>query len=57
MALVRKPLAKYGAKIPVAPNTGAKQAKPGDASPPEEHPAKAKPAAGKGGDRKRRPGA
>ena len=56
MALVRKPLAKYGAKIPVAPNTGAKRAKPSDAGSPAEPPAKAKPVAGKGADKKRRPG-
>jgi hypothetical protein len=28
MPLVRKTQAKYGAKIPVGPNTGAKQAQP-----------------------------
>ena len=28
MTLARKPNAKYGAKIPVAPSTGAKQARP-----------------------------
>ena len=53
MSLVRKTLAKYGAKIPSAPSTGAKQAQPGKQEASVEPLAKAEPKAKKSGDKKR----
>jgi hypothetical protein len=53
MSLVRKTLAKYGAKIPAAPSTGAKQAQPAKQAAPVDPAAKAEPKARKSGDKKR----
>ena len=53
MSLPRKTLAKYGAKIPAAPSTRAKQAQPGKQGAPAEPLATAKRAAKKSGDKKR----
>jgi hypothetical protein len=53
MTLARKTNAKYGAKIPAAPSTGAKQAQPakqGEAAAPS---AKVQQAPRKGGDKRR----
>ena len=52
MSLVRKTLAKYGAKIPAARSTGAKQAEQGKQDTPVAPSAKAQPQARKSGDKK-----
>jgi hypothetical protein len=53
MSLARKTLAKYGAKIPAARNTGAKQAPQDKQDTSVAPPAKAEPQAKKSGDKKR----
>ena len=53
MSLMRKTLAKYGAKIPPARSTGAKQAQQGKQGASADAPAKAEPKAKKTGDKKR----
>jgi hypothetical protein len=54
MSLVRKTLAKYGAKIPAARSTGAKQAQQGKQGASSADPlAKAEREAKKSGDKKR----
>ncbi|GEM_PF-4587949 len=53
MSLARKTLAKYGAKIPTAPSTGAKQAQPAKQGASVDPSAKAEPKARKSGDKKR----
>lgn len=52
MSLARNTHAKYGAKIPTARSTGAKQVKPPEQAAPTEVPAKPAPKAAKG-DKKR----
>lgn len=53
MALARKTNAKYGAKIPVAPSTGAKQSKPAKQGESTTPLAKVEQAPKKSGDKKR----
>ena len=53
MSLVRKSFAKYGAKIPAAPSTGAKQARQGKQAAPVSPPAEADRAAKNSSDKKR----
>ncbi|HUG22903.1 hypothetical protein [Piscinibacter sp.] len=53
MPAERKTLAKYGAKIPVARNTGAKQAQPAKPDAPADTAAKTAVRSKKGGDKKR----
>lgn len=53
MPLVRKTLAKYGAKIPAARSTGAKQAQQGEKGTSEAPLAKAKQVVKKSADKKR----
>lgn len=53
MPLMRKTHAKYGAKIPAAPSTGAKEARQGKKGAPASPEEKAEPAAKKSGDKKR----
>jgi hypothetical protein len=53
MSLARKTNAKYGAKIPAAPSTGAKQPQPTKQGEAADHSAKAELAPKKSGDKKR----
>jgi len=53
MSLVRKTLAKYGAKIPAARSTGAKQAQQGKQGASVDPLATVEPEAKKRGDKKR----
>lgn len=53
MSFVRKTNAKYGAKIPAAPSTGAKQAQPARQGEAADLSAKVQQAPKKGGDKKR----
>jgi hypothetical protein len=53
MSLARKTLAKYGAKIPTARSTGAKQAQQGKQGAPVDASAKAGREAKKSDDKKR----
>jgi len=53
MSLARKTNAKYGAKIPAAPSTGAKQAQPAKQGKAADLSAKVPQAPNKGGDKKR----
>jgi hypothetical protein len=53
MSLMRKTHAKYGAKIPAAPSTGAKEARQGKKGAPASPLEKPEQAAKKSGDKKR----
>lgn len=53
MSLARRPNAKYGAKIPAAPSTGAKQAQPAKQGEAADPSAKVKQTPKKSGDKKR----
>jgi len=53
MSLARKTNAKYGAKIPAAPSTGAKQAQPAKQGKAADRAAKVNEAPKKSGDKKR----
>jgi hypothetical protein len=53
MPAVRKTLAKYGAKIPTARNTGAKQGQTGKQAKPTDTVAEAGEATQQGGSKKR----
>jgi len=53
MSLARKTNAKYGAKIPAAPSTGAKQAQPAKQGEAADPSAKVEQATKKSGDKKR----
>jgi len=53
MSIARKTNAKYGAKIPTAPSTGAKQAQPTKQGKAADRAAKVNEAPKKGGDKKR----
>ena len=53
MSLARKFNAKYGAKIPTAPSTGAKQSQPAKQGVAADPAAKVKQAPKKSGDQKR----
>ena len=53
MSIARKTNAKYGAKIPTAPSTGAKQAQAAKQGKPADLAAKVNEVAKKGGDKKR----
>lgn len=54
MPAIRKTQAKYGAKIPSAPSTGAKQTEPAKQDKPADAIAKAPKDAKKGGDKTKR---
>ena len=53
MSIARKTNAKYGAKIPAAPSTGAKQAQPAKQGKAADRPAKVNEAPKESGDKKR----
>ena len=53
MSLARKTNVKYGAKIPAAPSTGAKQAQPAKQGEATDSSTKVKQAPKKNGDKKR----